>query len=44
MFKKIKGNIFMQNVLGLYRYLPDNRNMMIIRSSGRSGFIYMVNV
>ena len=27
------------------RYLPnDNRNMMISRSSGRSGFIYMVNV
>ena len=29
----------------LGRQLPDdNRNMMISRSSGRSGFIYMVNV
>ena len=33
----------MWEVLG--RQLPDdNRNMMISRSSGRSGFIYMVNV
>ena len=33
------------NSLLLGRQLPDdNRNMMISRSSGRSGFIYMVNV
>ena len=39
----IKENIVSYKLLGMQ--LPDeDRNMMISRSSGRSGFIYMVNV
>ena len=42
LYKQIDG-LGMGLLLG--RQLPDdNRNMMISRSSGRSGFIYMVNV
>ena len=43
-YLKTKNTIFGGLIL-LGRQLPDdNRNMMISRSSGRSGFIYMVNV
>ena len=44
MFKKVhSASLCYLGLLGMQ--LPDeDRNMMISRSSGRSGFIYMVNV